>query len=164
MSSKLSLPQQVIIARRAIAIVGASTLEAYEIPLGLGEDEVAIVLAAKLAHRGASTAHVQQWLSRRSTKKIPTDLTWANEAGSWQDDGSVFDWFASFKTEHTAVGVENRSCEEYKVYPYPIVLIRDPSMLVFSNMATVLCTVILYYLIEKVTNEQLAKLMVKDHA
>lgn len=52
------------------------------------------------------------------------------------------------------------------LFPYPVIMIRNPQFLFepVGSYQTHHIGVICYYLIEKVTNETLARLMVKDHA
>jgi hypothetical protein len=161
---KISVPQQVSVARVEVLAAASNTLEGYEIPMGLGEKQVAIVLASKLCIRaGDGTDSNRIWLIRKSEENISTVATWPNEAGTWQQDPSVFDHLKAFRTALTSVGINDKIDREYKVYPYPVVLIRNPTMVIYGAQGRAF-TAILWYMLEDVTNAELAQLMVKDHA
>lgn len=160
---KLSIPETVKVAKRSIKLASSSTLEACQIPIGLGENEIAIVLGAYMSLRGSYSAPGYMWLYKKSEERLPTEDDWYAENGGWQEDDAVFDYMKIYLDDITAVGLYDRQKDVYKVYPYPLVIIRDPSMLAYGA-ATVSVTAMIWYMIQQVTDAELTQLMVKDHA
>jgi len=147
--------------------------ETERIPLGIGESEVAIILASyiRLYAKNMSNANVRarMWLYRKDTEGSNKATGWyqdsENDGGAWTDDPAVFDMFGTTMAFAAGTGdVGSLSDHLYKVYPFPVVLIRDPSYLFYADIGAVYYEVGLWYVRDKVSDKELAELMVKDHA
>lgn len=162
---KISIPEQVKIARLEVKLTKSNSLEAHEIPIGIGKGEIAIVLASyfEVRQSASSSSGAKCWLYKKSEEHVPTVSGWDDEGGGWQRDEAVFDTFNGQQIVLSSVGVFDKIERLYKVYPYPLALIRDPSLLA-NGTQTLPVTVLLWYMLQKVTDAELAQLMVKDHA
>jgi len=138
----------------------------YPIPIKPGKGQIALLLAAQLLCMpdvaGASN-YTEMWIWRKSFPQEDARIFGANNI-LWPTDPDVLDYHGHFDTFNTAVGAANRGSFNYKVYPYPIVLIRQPQMVVnvFSGDTFVVGS--FWYMLKSVTDKELTKLMVKDHA
>lgn len=154
----VGIPQQVKSAWVEDLFPG--TVQTRPIKLELGPDEIAIVLASVFCHVGERTPQApRMWLYKKGDEHIPSNL-WAFGT-EWTRDDQVIDFFTT-KIDHFGdLGTTLVSSRLYKVYPYPITLIRSPSLRVVGEGT---CSVGVWYLTERVSKDVLAHLMVKDHA
>lgn len=141
-----------------------SAIEAVKVgkrfELALGPNEVMVVLAIDYNFHGTVAAgnNVIRWGLWRKTDALPAGSIHAL-AGS-QD--MIFSRISSaeFVTESLA-----SSGDGFITLPWPLVLIRPPQLLYrTSDYATMSLMVRLWYVLHEVSNDELAKLMVKDHA
>ena len=167
--AKIALPEQVRIAKNRVVIAAASTLQYEEIPMEMGEDEVALLLAYQMIFEDITPlegAHyrTEAYIWRKSQPK-----TYPTIRSHWAEDSDTIT-FDVHDFIYQGYGVPHPvfSKSWYKVLPYPVVLIRPPSLISYATgdpepptgmRVYSLC----WYVLQKVTDEQLAKLMVKDH-
>lgn len=156
----ITLPEQVKIAH-AYQIAGwPSAWEYTEIPIKPGEDEVALALAVEWHHHYAGAAGNISWsyLWKKShPEEFKGNSSVVNLPGNESD---IIDTeLASFTTSPSQM-VKT----EYRVFPYPVVLLR-PLQLVSQSYVDGITHVYVsvWYVLEKITAEALARLMVKDH-
>lgn len=141
----------------------SSVREAYRIPMGIGYQQVAVLLAVQVEVANSSQTNNTfgaVWLMRNGDPgELESKTTqWFESGGLWQQDTNVVD--------HTRGYVPARTGDTaYKVYPYPIILIRDPTVLVWTGEVDELSfTLGLWYVLQTVTDKEMSELMVKDHA
>lgn len=156
----VALPEQVRIAHGYQLSGWPSTWEYVEIPIKPGDDEVALVLAVEWHHHYAGAAGNLTW-SYLWKKSYPAEFkgnsTIVNLPGNESD---IIDTeLASF-----AVSPSQMIKTEYRVFPYPVVVLR-PLQLVSQSYVDAITHVYVsvWYVFQKVTEESLARLMVKDH-
>lgn len=128
------------------------------LPIEIGYGEVAVLLAIQpqIVNTGASDEGAAMWLYRQSepgTKRSG----WSSYGGYWQQDTNVIDY-----TRGTVLA--NTSLLAYKVYPYPVILIRPPSIIYATSSVDLIMSLGLWYVLQKVTEKEMSELMVKDHA
>ena len=159
---KLSIPQQVKIASASVTL--AASVGSTKIPIEMGDNEIALLLASKvMVYTDADQAADMRLCLYRKTENVPTDAGFLSTVGRWQTDSAVLDiWLCLFDTTRTSEWAEY-SKWIYQVYPYPYVLIRQPSIVHFGTAQNVYAAITLWYLTERVTDAELTQLMVKDH-
>lgn len=126
------------------------------VDLELGDREVAVLLAIQVHYYNNDLASlVSAWLHKQSEPTTKAgNGQWEN--GGWLEDPGVLDFDQSY------VG-NQASGATWKVYPYPIVLIRQPSVII-DKPNNMIATLGLWYVRQEVTDAEMAQLMVKDHA
>ena len=149
------LPETVKIAWAELSL--DTSISGSPFPLHLGVNEVAILLSFYYHWRGGSgvgdnLASVGIW---RKTDTDPTGIFIAHTDMIWTlSEGNRF----------IAESVW-QSGKEHVILPWPLVLIRAPRLVGLREIFTsVTVDMRLFYIIQKVSDEELAKLMVKDHA
>lgn len=156
------LPEQVLTAKCGSGLLGAFAEKALLVPIDLGELEIALLLAYDLQFimpPNIGNARASAYLTRET---MPLDT----------DTGDVIARWATLKSVIIAQGVVTNDAGNagaldrcfYRVLPYPVILIRPPTIVVEGNNAAIALNVILWYVRQEVTRDQLAHLMVKDHA
>lgn len=151
--SKIALPETVKVAKCSVVNTGVGTIHYTEIPIKPGEDEVALLLASK-------------WLSYNVAANYNHGLIWKKSAP--KTDAGIF---ASQSEDiidrmlHANLAVPDQISQiEYTVYPYPVVLLRAPQLVSYGTTdGNGVFYLFCWYVIQKVTDKALAKLMVKDH-
>lgn len=131
-----------------------------QIPILPGEDEVALLLATNwlLVNTVANRIEALIWRKAHPATK-------GNIFAQFVIEEDVIDYEQNFMVSTTAAGEWQGTVARYKVYPQPLVLIRPPQLVTVGLVGTSgLVVVTCYYTLQRVTDEQLAKLMVKDHA
>lgn len=152
------MPESVKVAR--VGFTPGGTLGGETFPMIMGDDEVVVLMSLDYWWRGTLAAgenRVEMGLWRKSDEAndpplVPfiehTDMIW----------GTVVS--IDFTTESHA-----NSGKDHIVFPWPMVLIRPPRFLARVLVLTgSLIEARLYYHTRKVTDIELARLMVKDHA
>lgn len=141
-----------------------TSLHGVKIPIYPGKDEVAILLSYKIqAIPGGigPTLAAGYLLWRKSDKDWPAP-TLDSERILQQKGviaGGILHW--------DGVGGSGGNLSESFMFPYPIVLVRPPQLVmeVFNNTGDDVDILLqAYYLIEKVSKAELQEIMVKDHA
>lgn len=138
----------------------------YEIPIRPGEDQVALLLACQLgAHPDTLGANqiTYEWIWRKSMPEVDA-VKFANDSVTWQEDSDVIDHASWFNEWDTAAGYAPRGGERYVVYAYPVVVIRPPQFVVWTFSGDTRVTCLCWYMLQDVSDAELARLMVKDHA
>ena len=153
--SQLALPESVKIARVELALELA--LGGLPFPVNLGQDEVMVLLSLYYTFEVTATAGydiVRFGLWRKSDvnpvamRTDHTDMIWETSD------------VRLFITESLSF-----SGREHVIFPWPLILIRSPRLVgLRAQTAGAHVDMRLYYLIQKVSDEKLAELMVKDHA
>lgn len=160
---KLNISQQVRVASLSIATTAAA--QSASLPLLVGDDEVGLLLASKFQVISyAAQVNDARAMLYRKTDNLPDLTVFADPDGVWQGDSSVMDvWACRFDTQRTAEGIDQTRWI-YEVYPSPFIFIRQPSLIFVGSAANVFIALTLWYVLEEVTDAELAQLMVKDHA
>ena len=154
---KLTLPESVKTCRTGIETTTSKTGSPF--PMTLGTDEIAILLSFYYWWRGVVAAgnnviNIGLW-RKTDTDSPSAGLTIDHTDMVWNLCENI-----NFVTESV-----KQSGKEHVILPYPLVLIRAPRLEAYrSTFTAVAVEMRLFYFIEKVTDEELAKLMVKDHA
>lgn len=127
----------------------------------LGRNEIAIMLGIRVVFQNdIGLDNDLNWAIFRKSEAEPppTLILYAQQALS--------DFVAGGRiaTDISGPGLNALNCSDDFLFPYPLVLIRPSQFLTESKSSLVEWVAYLYYLTQEVTDEQLAKLMVKDHA
>lgn len=165
--SKIALPETVKFAKIGyVCTADANTVDGRDFKLMLGPKEIALLLSIRVFIDFAPITDGEAvWALYR--KSLPAALT--------QDDMGATPHFWAEKDDICAYG-----CVRYKgepgggnagnqmddyVFPHPLVVIRNPALWIINRQGSSFPHfAMLYYLTRTVTDEDLAKLMVKDHA
>jgi len=157
--AKEKFPETVRVAKAFVAVKGITTLNYATIKMGLGEDEVALLLASKWIMQNNLASGLWAYLWKRSFPNIDDRIP-----ARWAEDTNIIDIDQTTLSTLTEVGSYEDKKTRYIQYPYPFVLIRDPQLVGYSDTDDqTLVSILLYYVIVKVTDKELAELMVKDH-
>lgn len=139
---------------------GGSGYGTAKLPLEIGHNQVAVLLAiqAQVLNNSSSPTQGALWLYRRGEVEAD-DLpaAWYGYGGGWQHDKGVIDFTRGSLPA-------NSSDAAYKVYPYPVILIRSPAVVYSIGGSQLKPSMGLWYVLQNVTDKELAELMVKDHA
>lgn len=156
----MDLPASVKVEKVGFAAKG---LESAPIEWAMGKNEVAILLAVRFVAdfmKDAADDVNIRWVLDRKSDFVPDNLLLANTYMNTHfvaGGGMV----AVLVTEG---GLFNRTSEDF-VFPYPLIMVRPSQFHVeVSGEVTVYCGAYLYYLTQRVSDEQLAGLLVKNHA
>ena len=147
-----------------IAYPAAGGVSYHDIPIKPGKGQVALLLAAQMAFAPDTTGannFTKGWIWRKSPPNV--SVLFGLSTALWISDPDIIDFLPCYN-EIITQGVAPRAAVSYKVYPYPVVLIRQPQFVVatFSGDTEVSC--ICWYMLQSVTDKEMTKLMVKDHA
>jgi hypothetical protein len=82
---------------------------------------------------------------------------------TWREDTDVIDYYAISNEWTTAVGYSDSYKQMYKNFPHPLVIIRPPQLVAQSVAAQTSVNLWLWYTTRRVSEAQMAELMVKDH-
>lgn len=163
MSRKFDLSQKLKFA------VASSTLTtgawATKFPIILAENEIGLVHAAKsTVYRDAAGSYKARLFLYRKTENVPETAAWTDHSdGGWLKDKAVLDaWFYFGNTLRTVESLAPIPML-YQNYPIPLVLIRTPTMVHYGTAGTS-GSITLFYTTQKVSDKDLAELMMKDHA
>lgn len=121
---------------------------------GIGPKEVAVLLAVRFIVDTLPDNAVWFWALNRKSQGQPSEITMAETAG-------LTDIIAGGGGS-TLTKVGQFCAAEDFTFPYPVILLR-PSQIMVEGTTGITCGAYLYYLVERVSDEDLAKLMVKDH-
>jgi len=157
MAKVANIPQQVSIASMMAQCAVANSHR--RVPIELGDDEIAILLATNWQAAADDMLPSSSW--GFLYRKTETEPNWdAIVYGDWASDPNVMDtFFTGWDNTNQAGQITDR---QYIVYPFPIVLVRQPSI-IFAGTINTYLAVTCYYLRERVGKDELARLMVKDH-
>lgn len=160
------LPQQMKICSVCVELDTMANTKSEKFPITIAEDEVMLLYASKfIPHRAISPMggfRVGSCLYRK-TENVPVAVDFLNHEGEWKDDKAVIDaWFVLGSNLSTAESVSPLNTQ-YQVYPEPIALIRIPTFLYIGTTGTT-ASLSLWYRTVKVSDKDLAELMMKDHA
>jgi hypothetical protein len=138
--------------------LGSPTIVGEKFNLNVGDKEVIEVrsLYCYMAVMGLTAGCNSVYLGLyRKSEKLPKNI-------GYKDDGDMIwstRWQRHFVTE--SVG---SSKSEYIIFPKPIILLRPPQLVhQYNNFVSVVVQMRLYYTIKKLSSQELAKLMIKDH-
>lgn len=153
----LNIPQQIKVSHVAAPVTASLSLHRFN-SMQLGYREVAILLAAKFWQYQTAGAVKSSyiWLSRKSDF-IPDEST---IDGEWQDESYLLDYFFT-RNDDSVNGYAGET--QYVNYPFPFILIRPPSLLIYGTANANWAGCSLFYLQEEVSEQEMAQLMVKDH-
>lgn len=157
-----SLPETVKVEKVGGISVG-SDVESARIEWGMGKNDVVVLLAIRFIMDEvlSSTSMRMIWsLFRKSDADPPASILMADTFGN---SDIVAGGGIAYPLLTGVAATLNTMSEDF-LFPYPMMLIRPSQFLVQGNVASINWGAYLYYLIERVTDETLAKLMVKDHA
>lgn len=159
----MGIPQQVKVATLSFEV--DATTRSIKVPIEMGDEEVVMLLASRLQVISyAAQVSDARLLFYRKTEFIPDLSIFASLGAVWQGDSAVLDiWATRFDTRRTAEGID-QTRSWYTVYPYPYILIRQPSLIYTGSPTNVIVAFSVWYLTEIVTETDLTQLMVKDHA
>ena len=151
----MGLPETVKISRQEL--VSVTTKVGTPFPMNLGPNEVIVLLSFYWNIIGSMNAGVNigyMGLWRKTDSNPPamvtghTDMIWSIRVQNYFTTESVIS-----------------SWNEHVILPWPLVLIRPPRLIGLATVMTgVSMEMRLFHIIQEVTDEELAKLMVKDHA
>jgi len=149
------LPESVKIARARLSL--DVSLAGVPFPLNLGTNEVAILLSFYyhwfgVATAAANTIYMGIW---KKTDTNPPVISTSHTDMIWNLIETL-----TFVTESL-----KQSGKEHVILPQPLVLVRAPRLVGFhASFTSATLEMRLFYRIQRVSDEELAKLMVKDHA
>lgn len=125
--------------------------------MNMGKNEVILLMALDFSWSGIGAAG-ENIISVGLWKKTDTDPV------TVITDHSDMIWTRVIRVKHVAESI-GTSGSEFLVFPAPLVLIRAPRIVGTSAVFTSPQTIMrIHYKILKVTDKDLAELMVKDHA
>lgn len=158
---KLYLPETVKVAHWYLAVSTGVVVSRAQIQgMGIGKNEVAILLGLKWII-DSDLSGVNFVLRMALWRK--SDVAW--QYGNLQQLNIQYEKDIVWSMKTTRLDLNSMGKEEDTfIFPYPVVLIRKPQIIGHASLAAVTTGGFLYYVTEQVTDEQLAKLMVKDHA
>ncbi|MBA7681229.1 hypothetical protein ES703_89566 [subsurface metagenome] len=155
---RIQLPASVKVAKSSINCTNAIVYD--EIPIYPGEKEVALLLATNWLLVSPVANRLEGLIWKKAHPAVK-----ANIFTQYVQEEDVIDYEQTFIISTTAEGIWQGSIGRYKAYPQPLVLIRPPQLVTIGLVMTSgIVVVTCYYVFQRVTDEQLAKLMVKDHA
>ena len=156
---KIELPETVKVAK--VYLAPSTTVLTYaKIPIEIGEDEVALLMAVKWISQNNVANVLTSWIWKRSYPNVDPRIP-----ARFDEDSNVIDYEQYYRVIDTNVGAYEGSRTRYYVLPYPMVLIRSPQLVTQATVSGVsMVNLICWYVNQKVTDAQLAELMVKDHA
>lgn len=143
---------------RAFVINTAAEQIAAKFKINMGRNEVVILLAYYLQVVFSAAAQTIFGGIYRKSEVVDSDpgTTEAVEDENWVHWAS---WAAGL-----AAFTGNTTQKEYFQLPYPMVLIRPPQLVMDNQQAaSVSMNGTLYYVTERLSDIEIAKLMVKDH-
>lgn len=140
-----------------IAHVPGAILSGLPFAMNMGKNEVILLMALDFSWNGVAAAG-ENIISVGLWKKTDTDPT------TVITEHSDMLWTRVIRVKHVAESVGS-SGSEFLVFPAPLVLIRAPRIVGTSAVFTSPQTIMrLQYRILKVSDKDLAELMVKDHS
>ncbi|MBA7678312.1 hypothetical protein ES703_86585 [subsurface metagenome] len=152
----MALPESVKTSR--VSIAADTSMGGVPFPMHLGDNEVAVLLSIWYFWYGAPTAasNIVYFGLWRKTDSDPSAMGTAHTDMLWRLSEHVL----------SAVGGTVRtSGKGHVILPWPLILIRPPRLVgLRAAFASATVDMQLFYTIQKVSDEELAKLMVKDHA
>lgn len=159
MSREIALPETVKRAQITIFSSGAGSQDQKKLPIKPGDKEVAILLGCQFTLVGSNIS----FFYRTGIYK-KSDVTPAM-SGGYTDFDSNEHWIYVQPDVQVPSVAGSRAIRWQFFFPYPIVLLRPPQWCGYAidDTGGWRATCLAYYLLQKVTDEQLAKLMVKDH-
>lgn len=130
------------------------------VPIQIGPMEVALLHASQwiIATVAPNSDSLQSVLWRKSAP-----ATKATILTTWREDTDVIDYYAISNEWTTAVGYSDSYKQMYKNFPHPLVIIRPPQLVAQSVAAQTSVNLWLWYTTRRVSEAQMAELMVKDH-
>ena len=152
----VALPESVKIARVGFSL--GTAIEGERFPIHLGDNEVAILLSIyycwyTMATAGYNVMQVGLW---RKTDTNPPAM---------ESDHTDMIWEWTDARQFAAATSMQFSGQDHIILPWPLILIRAPRLVgLRMNVTTAYINMRLYYLVQKISDEKLAELMVKDHA
>ncbi|MBA7682112.1 hypothetical protein ES703_90458 [subsurface metagenome] len=152
---KISLPESVKIARVELPLDLA--LSGSPFPVNMGHDEIMVLLSLYCTWEMTATAgyDIVRFGLWRKSDTDPVAMRTDHTDMIWETSDVRL-----FVTESMAF-----SSREHIVFPHPLVLIRPPRLVGLRvQTAGAHVDMRLYHIIRKVSSDELAKLMVKDHA
>ncbi|MBA7687601.1 hypothetical protein ES703_96065 [subsurface metagenome] len=149
-----ALPESVKMVRAQLSL--DTSMGGVKFPIHLGDDEVAVLLSLYWYWSMAATAgyNIVQLGLWRKTDTDPAAMESEHTDMIWEGVSAL-----SYVTESLQL-----SGSEHIILPWPLILVRAPRLVGLRIGAIAAVYMRLYYLIQKVSDEELAKLMVKDHA
>jgi hypothetical protein len=132
-----------------------------EIPIKPGKGEIALLLATNwnLYFTEVNAMYAVIW--RKSYPKT-SSVSLFNQPGFKSPD--ILDYELFSVKQETAVGVWRSSRSKYKVYPYPIVLVRPPQIVYVNSVAGAGGLAIqAYYILQRASQTEIDRLLAKDH-
>jgi len=154
----MPLPESVKVALATFVPDATVTGDTFDMNLGI--NEVAVMLSLYYWWKGVPAAggnFCRMAIWRKSDEKYdPAGLVFNRHTDIIWDLMEIY----NFVTESVWCGGKG-----HVIFPWPVILIRPPRLLAqVALMTTPIVSARIYYLIQKVSDEELAKLMVKDHA
>ena len=155
---KIALPESVKTGKVTIYSSGAGSSDHKKLPILPGEDEVAILLGCQFTVVGSAASFFFRNGIFKKSEEVP-DLT-----GFAKYDPNEH-WIYLQPDIQIPSVAGSRAVVWTFFFPYPVVLIRPPQFSGYAvdDTGSWRMTCLAYYLLQNVTDEQLAKLMVKDH-
>ena len=161
--SKLSISERLKVAIATASL--ATGVWAVKFPIVLAKNEVLLLHSVKhIVNRTAAGGWESRAFLYRKTENVPATSAWsAHHGGAWANDASIIDsWFYVGNSVRTAEGLTPETIE-YQNYSIPMLLIRPPSLLTYGTPGTTV-SIELWYTTKKISDKDLAELMMKDHA
>ncbi|KKL89745.1 hypothetical protein LCGC14_1911620 [marine sediment metagenome] len=155
------MPESVKVARAGHVIATPTTIAGEKFDIKIGPDEIMVLLAfhwwwrAELGAAGVGDVVMGLW---RKSETMPPGNDCFEESPDmiWAQTDTIFT---------TAVGQDDLSNAAYITLPWPLTLIRPPQFVMrTTRLLNIRAEMRLYYLLREISNVDLAKLMVKDHA
>lgn len=159
----MALPETIKVAKCGYpaGVPAGPGLTYIPVPVQMGPQEVALLHALQwiIATAAPNADSLQSVLWRKS---LPAQK--ANLLTTWREDTDVIDYYATENYWGSDVGYGDPYKQIYKVLPRPLLLIRPPQLVAVSATANTSVNLWLWYTVITVTDEELARLMIKDHA
>ena len=162
----IALPESVKFAKVSFGTtIGVNSVGGHDLKLMLGPKEIALLLSFRLVCPSGLNNNFQfTWVLYRKSLPAPLTLVDIGTIGFARKDDIFAVGVLQMRTE-AGSGYVGGPTDDF-TFPYPLVVVRNPALWIrnIDGGADEPIMAILYYLVQKVTDEELAKLMVKDHA
>ena len=159
---KTKLPEIVRVARVGVTTING--MVAAPVKLAVGKDEVAVLLAVRFKiddmSGGVNDATLRWCIYRKSEGDPPEGSLITQDI---QDNDDIIAGGGFYAVLVTSGAVFGTLTEDF-VFPYPVVLVRPCQVLFETSYVGIQCGMYLYYLRQKIGDDDLTKLLVKDHA
>lgn len=155
--------ESVKVALVSESFAAGNTVYAHKLPVALGDLEVVVLLGIRVVgHMGLNDSALWTWAVWRKSDR---DWPHASLAGNYLEQEADIVAHGTLAHEFLTSGRTLGPVVDDFVFPYPLVLIRPPQWLAYSvSYSGVILSAAFYYVTQKVSRDEMTRLMVKDHA